>query len=249
MNKDRAVAKDHFSKSKGAIGRRPTRGNRPADSSHPLHSSFILHPSSFPEVDLSFVDRAVAALGRGREAVIPILQAIQEHYRYLPQEALWRVCELTEITPAAIVGVSTFYTQFRHRPVGRHMISVCHGTACHVKGSGLIQDALERRLGLSGGEDTSADGLFTLQKIACLGCCTLAPVIQIDGATYGRLVPSMVAEVLADFLERREDVAPKARHPEGARPARATGELGEIRIGLGSCCVAQGSGRVHEAIR
>ena len=98
-------------------------------------------------LDLSFVDQTVDRLGRGPEMVIPILQAIQGHYRYLPQEALERVCQLTEITPASITGVATFYTQFRHRPVGRHIISVCHGTACHVKGSQLVQEALERRLG------------------------------------------------------------------------------------------------------
>ncbi len=196
------------------------------------------------DLDLSFVDRTVEDLGRGRETVIPMLQAIQEHYRYLPQEALERVCELTEIRPADITGVSTFYTQFRHRPVGEHMISVCHGTACHVKGAGLIQDSLERHLGLTDGEDTDADGRFTVQKIACLGCCTLAPVIQIDEVTYGRLTPAQVPEVLADFLHKAKEGARKGP----PRPPPPTDEAGEIRIGLGSCCVAQGSGQVHEAI-
>ncbi len=98
------------------------------------------------DLDLKFVDETVERLGRRTEAVIPILQAIQAHYRYLPREAMERVCKLTEITPATIAGVSTFYSQFRHRPVGKHIISVCHGTACHVKGSGLVQDALERHL-------------------------------------------------------------------------------------------------------
>ena len=196
------------------------------------------------DLDLSFVDRTVEDWGRGRETVIPVLQAIQAHYRYLPQEALERVCELTEITPADVTGVSTFYTQFRHRPVGEHMISVCHGTACHVKGAGLIQDALERNLGLTNGEDTDGDGLFTVQKIACLGCCTLAPVIQIDEVTYGRLTPAQVPEVLADFLHKAKDGPPKGP----TRPPPSTDEMGEIRIGLGSCCVAQGSGQVHEAI-
>ena len=196
------------------------------------------------ELDLSFVDRTVEDVGRGPEAVIPILQAVQEHYRYLPEEALGRVCELTEITPAAITGVSTFFTQFRHRPVGRHVISVCHGTACHVKGAGLIQDALERQLALSDGEDTDAEGLFTVQKVACLGCCMLAPVIQIDGTTYGRLTPFTVPEVLADFLRKAKDGTPKVR-PE---PVRPQGDVGEIRIGLDSCCIAHGSGHVHEEI-
>jgi len=196
------------------------------------------------DLDLSFIDQTVARLGRRPEAVIPILQALQEHYRYLPQEALERVCELTEITPAAITGVSTFYTQFRHRPVGRHLISVCHGTACHVKGSGRVQDALDRRLGLTEGRDTGADGLFTAQKVACLGCCTLAPVVQIDHVTYGRLTPQKVPGILDDFLRQQRD----GRVPPQRRPVEPRGPLGEIRIGLGSCCVAQGSGKVHQAI-
>ena len=196
------------------------------------------------DLDLSFVDRTVERLGRRPDAVIPILQAIQAHYRFLPQEALERVCGLTEITPAAITGVSTFYTQFRHRPVGRHIINVCHGTACHVKGAGLVQDAIEKRLGLSNGEDTDADGLFTVEKVACLGCCTLAPVIQIDRVTYGRLTPSMVPEVIGDFLARQEDGAAKRKR----RPVEPRGPLGEIRVGLGSCCQAQGSREVHESI-
>ncbi|MBN2475698.1 MAG: NAD(P)H-dependent oxidoreductase subunit E [Pirellulales bacterium] len=196
------------------------------------------------ELDLSFVDQAVEQWGRRPEAVIPILQAIQTHYRYLPREALRRVCERTDITPAVITGVSTFYTQFRHRPVGRHMISVCHGTACHVKGAGLVQDALERHLRLDGGEDTDAKGLFTIEKVACLGCCTLAPVVQIDGVTYGHVTPGMVGDVLDDFLHHQKQGPPK-HHDARAVP---TGEVGEIRVGLGSCCVANGSGKVHHAI-
>ncbi|MBN2024259.1 MAG: NAD(P)H-dependent oxidoreductase subunit E [Pirellulales bacterium] len=196
-------------------------------------------------LDLTFVDDAIERLGGRAEAVIPILQAIQEHYRYLPPAALARVCDKTDITPAAITGVSTFFTQFRHRPVGRHVIHVCHGTACHVKGAGLVHEAFERRLGIARGEDTDARGLFTIQKIACLGCCTLAPVVQIDGLTYGHLTAARVPEVLDDFLNRR-DASPtenlSASRPMDGRP------LGEIRVGLGSCCVAQGSGRVHEAI-
>ena len=101
------------------------------------------------QLDLDFVERTVCELGRDAEAVVPILQAIQNHYRYLPAEALQRVCQLTDITPAAITGVSTFYRRFRHRPVGRHMIHICHGTACHVKGSGLIQDAVAHHLRLA----------------------------------------------------------------------------------------------------
>ena len=125
--------------------------------------------------DLDFVDETVERLGRRTEAVIPILQAIQSHFRYLPREALERVCRLTEITPATIEGVSTFYKQFRHRPVGKHIISVCHGTACHVKGSELVQDALERHLGIAHGGDTDPRGLFTVEKVSCLGAAPWPP--------------------------------------------------------------------------
>jgi len=197
-------------------------------------------------IDLAFVDETVARLGRDRQQVIPILQALQGHYRYLPREALERVCALTEITPAAVTGVATFYTQFRHRPVGRHLISVCHGTACHVKGAELVHEAFEHHLKIPKGDDTDPEGRFTVQKVACLGCCTLAPVVQIDEQTYGRLTVSMVPEVLEDFLRRER---------EGNRRQRAAGRVaadpacGEIRVGLGSCCVAQGSGQVHQTIQ
>ncbi|MBN2577513.1 MAG: NAD(P)H-dependent oxidoreductase subunit E [Pirellulales bacterium] len=212
-----------------------------------------------PELDLHFIDQAVARLGTARAAVIPILQAVQNHYRYLPPEALERICKLTEITPADVTGVATFFTQFRHRPVGEHIIRVCHGTACHVKGAGRVQEALERELGLGDGEDTDARGVFTVEKVACLGCCTLAPVVQIDGLTYGRLVPNKIGEVLRDFLERRQAGPPRRRFDHShtgrglsrffrGKKEAAPLELGEVRVGLGSCCVAQGSGQVHEAI-
>jgi NADH-quinone oxidoreductase subunit F len=202
-----------------------------------------LPPAAVNDIDLEFVDETVGRLGRRTEAVIPILQAIQSHFRYLPREAMERVCQLTEITPATITGVSTFYTQFRHRPVGKHVISVCHGTACHVKGSELVQDALERHLGIARGKDTGPDGLFTVEKVACLGCCTLAPVIQIDKVTYGNLNSHRVGEVIEAFLAhdregRTSDLAAAVHE----------GPVGEIRVGLGSCCVALGSGKVLETI-
>ena len=112
--------------------------------------------------------------------------------------------------------MATFYSQFRHRPVGRHMISVCHGTACHVKKAGLVHDELERHLGLKDGEDTDAEGLFTVEKVACLGCCTLAPVIKIEQAVYGRLTPQLVPEVLDDTFT----TSATARPARGGRRCR-----------------------------
>ena len=109
------------------------------------------------ELDISHIDAIVEAKGRGPEAVIPILQAIQSEYRYLPNKALERVCELTEIHPASIEGVATFYSQFRRDPVGEHVISLCDGTACHVKGAEDVHEAMSERLNLKKGEDTDAD--------------------------------------------------------------------------------------------
>ena len=197
------------------------------------------------EVDLAFVGQTVADLGRSAEALIPVLQALQDHYRYLPEAALRRVCEISEITPAAIVGVSTFYPRFRHSPVGRHIISVCHGTACHVKGAPLVSDALRRHLGLSGDADTTEDRLFTLERVDCLGCCTLAPVVQIDGITYGHLTPDGVARMIRDFLHLQQRGGIAQRHAD--REAQQDG-LAEIRIGVGSCCIAGGSMDVRFAL-
>jgi NADH-quinone oxidoreductase subunit F len=200
-------------------------------------------PQPAPPVDLKAVDEIVARIGTRREHTIAILQALQAHYRYLPLEALQRVCAISEITPPDIAGVSTFYNQFRHRPVGKHLIHVCHGTACHVKGSQLVQDALERHLQLKDGQDTDAAGNFTVEKVACVGCCTLAPVIVIDAATYGHLTPNAVPDAIQDFLasQTRKDV------PATAEQTPAEG-VPEIRIGVGSCCIASGSLKVREAI-
>ncbi len=198
------------------------------------------------DLDLTFVDETIQQIGRGPEAVIPLLQRIQDHYRYLPDEVLHRLCDQTDITPASIEGVSTFYTQFRRQPVGRHLIHVCVGTACHVKGAQMVVDAFRGELHLQQGYDTDQAGQYTVQPVACLGCCTLAPVVQIDEVTYGHVTPKMVSGVLRDF----------ARHQDGAPRKTSTTHLvadgsvaGEIRIGLGSCCVAQGSAKVRDAIQ
>jgi len=198
-------------------------------------------------VDLKFVEEAVERSGRGKEKVLELLQAVQGHYGYLPTEALERICELTEITPASIAGVSSFYNQFRHRPGGRHIIHVCVGTACHVKGADQVYDALLRHLGIPEGEDTDSERLFTVERIACLGCCTLAPAVQIGEVTYGHVTPDGVSSIISDFLRHEQAGMPR-------RPVGLVGGLGdverrgEIRIGLGSCCVARGSGKLRQAL-
>jgi NADH:ubiquinone oxidoreductase subunit E len=160
-------------------------------------------PSS--EIDLTFVDRIVEQEGRSQEAAIPILQAIQAHYRYLPDEALTRVCERTEITPSQIAGTSSFYARFRRSPVGRHVVRVCHGTACHVSGARQITEELRRQLRIPEGSDTDPDRMFTLDEVACLGCCSLAPVMMVDEHAAGKLTPA-TAHAALDVVVQQEPV-------------------------------------------
>ncbi|MDP6555973.1 MAG: NAD(P)H-dependent oxidoreductase subunit E, partial [Pirellulaceae bacterium] len=195
-------------------------------------------------IDLTHIDRIVKEVGRDPDVVIPILQAVQEVYRYLPPEALERVCELTDITPASMIGVSSFYDHFRHKPVGRHMISVCTGTACHVKGANLVDDAIRQKLELAPREDTDADGEFTVQKVACLGCCTLGPVVQVDDVTHGFVTSQTAPRVVTEMGQ--SEVRKPAVHRPISQPSGA--KTTEVRIGLGSCCLALGSDKVHDAL-
>jgi NADH-quinone oxidoreductase subunit F len=199
------------------------------------------------ELDLTFVDRTVDEIGAGSENVLRILHAVQGHYGYLPQEALEQVCKITEITPASITGVSSFYDHFRHRPVGRHIIHVCVGTACHVKGADRVHEAFYRHLDIPEGQDTDAQKLFTVEKIACLGCCTLAPAVQIDNVTYGHLTPDTVSEVIEDFLRYEQSRAGQKKKTHKLQVSDSEFR-GEVRLGLGSCCVARGSGKLRDAL-
>lgn len=192
---------------------------------------------------LHIVDQIIAEKGSQKDAVIPILQEIQLKFKYLPQKALERVCDTTSITASQIQGIATFYTQFRHQPVGQHIIRVCVGTACHVKGAMLVYDALVRELKLEEGKDTDSQGCFTLEKVACLGCCTLAPVVQIDDVTYGHVSPENVKSILDDFLHGKGEELDKASFLRKDRKSQ-----GEIRIGLGSCCIASGSSAIKKEL-
>ena len=152
------------------------------------------------EIDLSEVDAMVARIGRRAEDLIPLLQAIQHRYHWLPPATLEHLAKVTDITPDAITGVSTFYSQFRHYPVGKHVIQTCIGTACHVSGGTLMDDTFRSHLKIKPGEHTDADGLFTCEQVACLGCCMLAPVVQIDDVIYGNVEPHGLPKLLDDFL-------------------------------------------------
>ena len=189
-------------------------------------------------------DIIVESLGKEKKDLIPILQAIQKKYNYLPEEVLRRVCEVSEITPAMIVSVASFYSQFRFKPAGKHMIKICVGTACHVKGAEQVYDSMKRELKLDKDQDTTSSEDYTIEKVNCLGCCTLAPVVQIDNVTYGHVTTSNTAEVLRDFASKGEKGTGKKSKEGFVKELK-----GEIRIGLGSCCVASGSDEIRDAVK
>ena len=195
----------------------------------------------------SFVDRVIERTGSGPEATLPILQELQREYRYLPPDAMQCVAERTGQTLSQLYGVATFYRQFRHKPMGRHSARVCHGTACHVRGAARVTDALRGHLGLADGEDTDADGNFTVENVFCVGCCSLAPVIQVDDVPFGRQDHRSATGVLAEFLHMRRDAARREGVP--AVTGRADAARGRVRVCLDSCCVARGTSDVHAAVR
>lgn len=137
-------------------------------------------------------------------SLITILQKTQDIYGYLPAEIIMYISKETKIKPAKIVGVATFYAQFRFEPVGKYLIMLCQGTACHVNGSERIAETIEQELGIKDGE-TTKDGLFTLKNVACLGCCSLSPVMMINDETYGTLTPEKVRKILAELKAKGEE--------------------------------------------
>jgi len=199
--------------------------------------------SSLGGVGGGLLDQIISEKGTEKNALIPILQAIQHEFNYLPEEALRYVCEKTDITPAQLVGVAGFYHQFRMEPAGKHIIKVCVGTACHVKGADRVKDSFRRELKLETGKNTDKSGNYTVTEISCLGCCTLAPVVQIDDITYGHVQPDQINQVLNDFeIQKKRKSKSLFRKPSGEEIK------GEIRIGLGSCCQASGSGEIQKAV-
>ena len=189
------------------------------------------------------IDRIIEEKGSEKKALIPILQSIQNEYNYLPEDTLRYVEEKTSITFSEIVGVASFYKQFRMVPAGKHLVKVCVGTACHVKGANQVYDAFKRHFKLKDDEDTDESGNYTLEKVSCLGCCTLAPVVQVDEVTYGHVGTDQVDKVIEDFESQQgKKGAKKYRKTDGSEIK------GEIRIGLGSCCVASGSGEIEEEV-
>ncbi len=148
-----------------------------------------------------------------RETLIPILQAVQDRFGFLPEAALDAIGKHLGVSTAKVYGVATFYNQFRLRPVGTHTIRVCRGTACHVRGSKLLLDTFAGELGVRPG-DTTPDGTFTLETVACLGACSIAPVVTVNETFHGAVQPREVGKLLKSYQQ-----AAPAADTEGTREA------------------------------
>lgn len=153
--------------------------------------------------DLSLLNSVLSQYKDVKGSLITILQKAQDIYGYLPTDVIYHVAAETGNTPAKVMGVATFYTQFRLNPIGKYLIMLCQGTACHVNGSERIEAAISEELGIKDGE-TTEDGLFTLKCVACLGCCSLSPVMMINDETYGSLTPEKAIAILKELRAKAE---------------------------------------------
>ena len=155
------------------------------------------------DVDLSLLEDTLTQYASVKGSLISILQKTQDIYGYVPIDAVYHISERTGISPAKILGVATFYSQFRFQAVGKYLIMLCKGTACYVNGADRILDAVSDELGI-GNNETTADGLFSLSVVSCLGCCSLAPVMMINDKTYGSLTPDKARQILRDLRKEAE---------------------------------------------
>ncbi len=154
--------------------------------------------------DLTLIEGVLNEYADQKGSLITILQKTQDIYGYLPIDVIYHIAERTGSTPARVLGVATFYAQFRLQPIGKYLIMLCQGTACHVNGSERIEAAIKQELGIEDGE-TTADGLFTLKNVACLGCCSLSPVMMINDETYGSLTPDKAITILNELKAKAEE--------------------------------------------
>lgn len=156
--------------------------------------------------DLSLLNDVLEEYKDVSGSLITILQKAQDIYGYLPNDVLYAIARETGNTPARVKGVATFYTQFRLEPVGKYVIMLCKGTACHVNSADLIETAITSELKISNSE-TTEDGLFTLKNVACLGCCSLSPVMMINDETYGSLTPDKAVSIIRGLKKQAEEAA------------------------------------------
>ncbi|MEA3478572.1 MAG: NADH-quinone oxidoreductase subunit NuoE [Bacteroidota bacterium] len=151
--------------------------------------------------DLSLLDPIIEKYKGKKGSLIPLLQGTQDIYGYIPNEAFIKLSEDTGLELSEMYGVATFYAQFRLSPVGKHIVKVCHGTACHVQNAKVISDALKDALKIEDG-GTTDDGLITLESVACLGCCSLAPVMMVGDETYGKLTGSQSVKIVKNIRKQ-----------------------------------------------
>lgn len=157
------------------------------------------------QAEILNITESILARSEARpERLIPILRQVQDAFGYLPECAIYRVAETLGIPASTIYGVATFYTHFTLQPKGKYLIKVCDGTACHVKKSTGIIEAIEGELGVSRAGGTTGDGLFTLETVACLGACGLAPVVVINDKVYGAMTPEKTVQVLRGIIAAEE---------------------------------------------
>lgn len=141
--------------------------------------------------------------GKDSAKLIPILQKVQDAYGFLPEDIMRFIANELSISPARVFGVATFFAHFAITPKGKHIVRVCNGTACHVKGSAKVIDMVREKLGLKPGEDTTKDGLFTLECVSCLGACGLAPVMVMDETVHGQITAAKASEII-DEVRKQE---------------------------------------------
>jgi len=165
--------------------------------------------NGYKAVDLTLIDELIKKYKGKRGNMIPLLQGTQSVYGFLPKEAFIKIANETGIKLNRMYGVATFYAQFRLQPVGKHIIRVCHGTACHVQNATAITDDLQDELNVKDGE-TTPDSIFTLESVACLGCCSLAPVMMIGEETFGKLTGKSAVKTIKD-IKRKETMEQKAK--------------------------------------
>jgi NADH-quinone oxidoreductase subunit E len=156
---------------------------------------------SIPRRRFEKVNAIIEHHGTQTGALIPILQEVQEEYRYLPEEILTYVAMVMGISPATVYGVATFYAQFSLEPKGKYVIKICDGTACHVRGSDPVKEEILKRIGLKKEQSTTADLRFTVETVSCLGACGLAPVVMINEQIYGQMTPDGINLIIDKILE------------------------------------------------
>ncbi len=152
-------------------------------------------------LSLAVIDAITHKHNVQRGAITSILQEVQDTYGYVPKAVIQRIAENTGVAASEIFGIVTFYAQFRLEPQGENVIKVCHGTACHLNGAEKVAESVCKCTGTKEGE-TRADGKFTVESVACLGCCSLAPSIMVNGEVYARLTPETIAKLVKEIEEK-----------------------------------------------